>query len=160
MRRLAILLVATALNIFASAQQIPYSAQVRYIPHVVSGGGFVTRITITNLGNAPNNAVLNFISQSGALVSSTKYALAAGGNIRVSTPEANRFSASTVQWAAIGADFPVSVNVFFELINAPGSNAVVNTIGFNDASPLSQFTIPVEFQPPSPESLRPVASLR
>jgi len=48
---------------WAFAQDVPSSAQVRFVPHVVMGVGYVTKLTIANLVAAPNNVTVNFISQ-------------------------------------------------------------------------------------------------
>ncbi len=126
---------------------VPASAQVRYVPHLASGAGFVTKLTITNMVAAQNNVVVNFISQGGTLQSSTNYVLAPGATQRIETPESSRFLASSVQWAMVGSDQSVGINTFFELTGSGGLPNVINTIGFNDAVPAISQQLPVEFQP-------------
>jgi hypothetical protein len=121
------------------------SALTYLLPHVVTGDGYVTKITIVNTSNAQNAVVVNFISQAGVTLQSTSYDIAPGGTLRVSTPEAERYGPATTKWATVGAQKPALVNLFFEY-KRQGSNAVQNSVGFNDAPPLADFSIPVEHE--------------
>ncbi len=119
------------------------------LPHVVSGGGYATKITVVNTSNVQNPVVVNFLSQAGALLGSTQYSVAPGGTLRVATPESERFGPTATQWAMVGAQAAVLTNVFFEYIPS-GSDTVVNSVGYTDAPPLTDFSLPVEFEPAPP----------
>jgi Bacterial Ig-like domain (group 2) len=125
---------------------VPASAQIRYVPHYIMGAGFVTKLTINNLTGATNNVVVNIISQSGVLQSSTNYVLSAHATQRIETLESARFGPYTVQWAIVGSDSDVGVNTFFELTNGNGLPNIINTIGFNDAPAATSQQLPVEFE--------------
>ena len=45
-----------------------------------------------------------------------------------------------------GSSAAVGINLFFEVVQDGSTGFVVNTVGFNDAPPLTDFTLPVEFQ--------------
>ncbi len=137
------------LNFSIAASPQPNSPLTYVLPHIVSGGGFATRVTVVNITDAPNSVVVNYLSQAGVLLESNTYNVAAGGTLRLSTPEAERNGPNTVKWAIIGSQSAVLPNAFFELMPA-GSGAPVNTVGFNAAPPLSDFSVPVEFEPAGP----------
>ncbi len=122
-------------------------AQFRYWPHIVSGGGYVTKMTITNLTNAQNAVVVYFVSQAGATVQTASYSLPAGGTVRFATDESARFGPRGTQWAIVNSQSTVGINLFFEIEADPTTGVVINTLGFNEAPPLTDFTIPVEFMP-------------
>ena len=140
---------SNALSLQILPNPLPAGAYSYALPHIISGAGFVTKITLINRAAQPNAVTLNYLSPSGALVQSNSYSIAPLGTLRVATPEANRFAAPATQWAAVGAQAPLGINVFFELTDATGKQ-VLNTIGFNDATPETDFSIPVEFQPNVP----------
>jgi len=128
------------------------------IPHIVSGGGFATRITLVNPTAAELSQTINFYNQNGMLASKQAFKLAPHAIIRISTPEPQRFGQTTTTWAAIGPPFTmppaptsdtVHANAFLELKDA-STNAVINAIGFNDVVPGTAFTVPVEFEPAPP----------
>ncbi len=122
-------------------------ALVNYtIPHFVSGGGFTSKLTLVNTSTSANSVTVNFLDQAGNVVSSTPYVMAAGATVRIASPESARFGPMTTKWAAIGAQSPLLANVFFEYIPA-GTTEVTNSVGFNDSPPLTDFTLPVEFEP-------------
>ena len=112
------------------------------IPHVISGGGFLTKLTLVNLSAVTNTATVTYYNQSGGVVQTSSITLAPYGTSRTSTPESGRWGTSQTQWAQITAQQPVAANVFFELHDT--HSAVVNTIGFNDITALSHFVIPVD----------------
>jgi hypothetical protein len=116
------------------------------LPHVITGNGFVTKITLSNQANVNNDVVVQFLTQAGTVAQSTRYAIAGGGALRVATPESTRFGAATTQWVVVGATHPLLANLFFELEDA-SSKAIINTIGFNSSDQLSSFSFPVEFEP-------------
>jgi hypothetical protein len=116
-----------------------------FVPHILSGGGFITIITITNLANSANNGQLLYWGQNGNTLSRTGFTLPAGGTMRLQTPEADRSGASSVQWLTVSSNLDLGINSFFELRD--GAGGVINTIGFNDPQEGSNFSIPVEFAP-------------
>lgn len=135
---------AAAFSVVASvAPPYPFTY---LLPHVVSGGGYTTKITVVNTSNVQNTVVVNFLSQAGALLGSTQYSVAPGGTLRVATPESERFGSTATQWAMVGAQAAVLTHVFFEYIPS-GSDTVLNSVGYTDAPPLTDFSLPVELEP-------------
>jgi len=118
-----------------------------YLPHLVSGGGYVTKITVVNLAPAANTVVVNLLTPGGTLARSETRQIPAGGTWRVSTDEATRYDEMQGGWAVVGSQGIVGANLFFEFIPTPGTHQVVNSVGFNDAAPLTEFSFPVEFEP-------------
>jgi hypothetical protein len=113
------------------------------IPHIVSGTGFVTKLTLIDMSGSSNALDVKFYDQSGNLLQDQAVTLTPRGVARISTPEANRFAASQTTWAVVTATNAAAVNLFFELEDNFGR--VINVLGFNDAPPATDFTIPVEF---------------
>jgi hypothetical protein len=72
------------------------------------------------------------------------------GLVRIDTGEGNRFTQLGITWALVTASADLGVNLFFEYVASPVTNAVVNTIGFNAAPELTTATVPVELEPPPP----------
>jgi hypothetical protein len=142
---------SAGVNIFvtASATTFPLS-QLRYWPHIVTAGTFVTKMTIVNLTNAQNSVVVYTLSQAGATLTTTSYSLGPAATVRFQTPESGRFGPQTIQWAIVNSSAAVGINLFFEVVQDGSTGFVVNTVGFNDAPPLTDFTLPVEFQPTPP----------
>ncbi len=130
------------------ATPLPSMQRLYIIPDIVTGGGYVTKLTATNLTSVATPFVINYISQAGALLQSRSYSLGAGETQRISTDEAQRFAATDVRWAVVGSEQALGLNLFFEYID--GTGQIVNTIGFNDTPQLTAFTIPVEFEPGTP----------
>ena len=120
-------------------------AQQHFVPYIVSGNGFVTTITITNLASVSNAGQLLYWAQNGSTLSRTTFTLPAGATMRLQTPESGRFGASTVQWLTVSTNADVGINSFFELKDSSGN--VTNTIGFNDPQEGQYFAVPVEFAP-------------
>src|SRR5581483_909423 len=116
------------------------------IPHIVSGGGFVTKLTLFDLSGVQNLLDMKFFDATGTLLQDQAVQLAGHGAVRVSTSEADRFGPQQEKWALITAPNPAAVNLFFEYQD-PNTHQVVNTVGFNDSPPVTDFTIPVEFNP-------------
>jgi hypothetical protein len=142
---------SAGVNIFvtASATTFPLS-QLRYWPHIVAGGTYVTKLTIVNLTDAQNSVVVYTLSQAGATLTTTSYSLAPAATVRFQTPESGRFGPQTIQWAIVNSAAAVGINLFFEVVQDGSTGFVVNTVGFNDSPPLTDFTLPVEFQPTPP----------
>jgi hypothetical protein len=115
------------------------------VPHIVTGGGFVTRMTIVDLGPATNRVTVNYIGQSGTLAGQTAQPLASGGTLQIEAPG----SPSTVetQWAVVGADAPVSVYVMVEQKSSAEEVRPASSFGFTECVPADAFAIPAEFEP-------------
>lgn len=113
-----------------------------WIPHIISGGGFLTKLTIVNLSATTNTATVNYYNQSGSVTQTSSISLPPYGVSRTSTPESGRWGSSQTLWAQITASQAIAANVFFELHDT--HSAVVNTIGFNDATALTHFVVPVD----------------
>ncbi|HZQ92256.1 MAG TPA: choice-of-anchor D domain-containing protein [Terriglobales bacterium] len=126
---------------------VPTTPFVAIVPHIVKGGGFVTKITIVNLSVNNNTLSINTIDQSGTLLEASNVGLAGSGSMRIVTSEQERFGPTIIRWMAIGSQAPIAVNVFFEISLGGGPPAIVNTVGFNDPPQLTEFTLPVEFEP-------------
>ncbi len=126
---------------------LPAMPHLYYLPHAVSGGGYVTKITVINLSNSANQVVVTFLTPGGESAQTGNYPVAAGGTLRVATPETERFAPLQTRWVVVGAQANVAVNLFFEYIETPGSRRVVNSVGFTDSAPLTEFSVPVEFEP-------------
>jgi hypothetical protein len=133
---------------FTNPTLAPAGAFPQTAPHLTSGafgsGGFLSKLTIVNLAATTNSVVVNDISQAGTLIDSCAYSVAPNGTLRLTQPTNGSFTgASETHWAIVGSSAPVGVNLFFELTQ---NNTVVNTVGFNDLTPRTNFTFPVEMQ--------------
>jgi hypothetical protein len=125
---------------------VPVAPYTYVIPHIIGGGGFVTKVTLSNLVSVPNDLVVRYVSQGGATISTSTYQLQAGGAVRINVIDPSaRFGASTQQWAVVGSRYPINANLFFELGDNQGR--VLNTIGFNASPALNNFVLPAEFEP-------------
>ena len=124
--------------------QLPAKPALRYIPHFLIGGGFVTKLTITNLTNSLNNLVVNMISTDGTLLSSVNWNLAPAATMRIQGSESLRAAPGTAQWVIVGGDANLTVNAFFEVAD---QNGVTNTAGYSDVPAGMDFTFPAEFEP-------------
>lgn len=142
---------ASATFYIAGATGIPLP-NAAYLPHIVSGAqngaGYVTKVTITNLSTSSNNVVLSFLTQSGTVAQSLSYNIPAAGTVRFQTPESARFqNPASVQWGIVYSQNPAGANLFLEVESDPLSATIINTIGFNAAPALTDFTVPIEMQP-------------
>jgi hypothetical protein len=125
----------------AAASPVPAGAFQQIVAHITTGGGFVTKLTIVNLGASSNSIVLNNIHQDGTPIDSTSCTIPANGTLRLSQGSVS--NPNETHWAIVGSSAPVGVNLFFEFTN---NGAVSNTVGFNDVAPRTSFTLPVELQ--------------
>jgi hypothetical protein len=137
---------------FRATAPIQDGAQATMMPHVVYGGGYVTKLTLINMSGGQNNVSVNFVDNTGAVVNSVTRLMNIGEALRIDTGEANRFNPQaccTTQWAVINSDARIVANLFYEIATPNGT--VINTVGLNDDGGATGFTIPVEFQPgPAP----------
>jgi hypothetical protein len=131
---------------FTGSSALPNSTFVTALPHMVTGGGYVTKLTVVNMLGAANNVVVNFLGQDGSVQSTQTILLQAAQTVRIATPESSRnVTPQTIQWVTVGGDGRIGVNLFFEVADLAGT--VFNCIGFNDSASATGFTIPVEFEP-------------
>jgi len=122
------------------------SGQTRYWPHLISTGGFITKMTVSNIKTSANSLVIYFLNASGTLQCTVSNTLAAGGTLRLSSDQMACITASSS--AIVNSQGPagdLAVNLFFEFSQ---NGSPVNTIGFNDQPPLTDMTMPVELQSP------------
>jgi hypothetical protein len=138
-------------SITLSANPLPNFPYLYYLPHVVVGGGYVTKITAAGTSPLGANGQINFIDQSGHFIRQESLVLPPGGTFWYQTEEEDRYYPLTVSWAVLGSDQPIGVNEIFEYI-APGNDqwTISNTIGFGAAAPMTEFTIPEEVEPAPP----------
>jgi hypothetical protein len=128
-----------------SAAPVPTANYLYVLPHVVTGSGFVSKITLNNLVGVANDVIVRFVSQSGTILQTNSYKLPAGGALRINVNDpSTRFSAPVTEWAVIGSRQPLNANIFFDFANSQGP--VVNAIGFNAAPALANMQFPVEFE--------------
>jgi sugar lactone lactonase YvrE len=126
------------------------SATTQVVPHIVSGAGYVTKITLVNLSAGTNTVTVTYFNQAGVQQGTPhSFVIPAFGTARDTTGEANRFTtpAPPPQWAVVTSTASAGVNLFFEFMDSPTARLVVNTVGFNAAPELTTFTVPVEYQP-------------
>lgn len=128
--------------------QLPSRRFLQVVPHIVAGDGFVTRVSVLNLSTQLNPVDIDIFGQTGQLVRASGDFVSPGGRIDLATGEAQRFSMPTIEWAAVGSDFPVGVNVFFEL-KGPQPDPIT-AVGFNGQTPAQRLTFPVGFDPARP----------
>ncbi len=133
---------------FRSAGPVPAATYTTMMPHVVTGGGYVTKLTIVNMAGAQNAVGVNFVANDGTVNSSVTRQLAPGETMRVATDESARNGPIATQWASITAQGLILANLFFEITDGSGTNnTIINTVGFNNDAGAASFTIPVEFEP-------------
>lgn len=126
----------------------------QYIPHLLSGIGFVTRVTLTNLTLNLNTVTLWYLEQPGYYTTET-YTLQPAQTIRVSTAESARFNAVRIQWLLAAVQSArqtngapnLGVNLFFEWSPSGGPPNITNTVGFNDVAQGGMFVLPLELEP-------------
>ncbi len=132
---------------FVASSPVPQVGYNTMMPHVVTGGGYVTKLTIVNMSGATNNVSVNFVNDAGVVSTSVTRTLAIGETMRVATDEAQRNGPIASQWASINAQGRIAANLFFEISDQSPQNNIINTVGFNDDPGQSTLTIPVEFEP-------------
>jgi hypothetical protein len=125
---------------------IPVAPYTYVIPHVPSGSGYVSKITVNNLVSIPNDFIIRYVSQVGTILSTTTYQLQPGSAVRINSIDPSaRFTTAPTVWAVVASRYPVNVNMFYELADNQGR--VLNTVGFNAAPALNNFVFPAEFEP-------------
>ena len=134
---------AAPFTVFAGP--LPAQPYLYYLPHVVTGGGFVTRMTIVDLGPATNRVTVNYIGQSGTLAGQTGQTLSSGGTLQIETSGSP--STTETQWVVVGADAPVAVYVMVEQKSFTEDARPASAFGFSECVPADAFAIPAEFEP-------------
>ncbi len=122
--------------------------QARYVPHVVTGGGFSTILSISNVSTDPATISVTYYDQKGNTLATDPLMLSPGAAGQSSLPGADRNGPYSVRWAAVRSTASVSVQALVELTDASGR--ALNTVGYNDAQPLTSQTLPLEMAPPAP----------
>jgi hypothetical protein len=145
--RLAVLLVLTlalagGLKTACAQSPLPAGAVQTIVPHSAYGGGWVTRLLVANLTNAPNTLTINRLDQSGNIVHTTTTTLAAGATTEIADPESNRTLPLTINWFAIGSQGAVTASVLFDFQGAaaPVPQNYNTAIGALASPPLASFT--------------------
>ena len=144
---------SNTLNFRVFTGPVPQKAYLYYLPHLVTGDGFTTRLTLVDLGSANNALTLNYISQDGNLLASSALFIPSGGTLRVDVPAPAGSSAAATQWAVIGADAPLGVHVVVEQRTLAEDVHPANSFGFSECAPASLFAVPAEFEPASDGSV-------
>lgn len=116
------------------------------LPQMATGGGYVSRIFLSNLTPAANQVQIQIIGQDGRVAASVAVTLPAGGSYLYSTGEESRFAPNTlVQWAAIGADAPVATSLLYDLRN-PTTRELQAAVAVLDSPPCTVCTAPFLFR--------------
>src|SRR5438067_94150 len=111
--------VCVFFSLLAAAQSPqPAGSVLITVPAIVVGGGFMTKISVVNLTNAPNTVTFNDISSNGALLNSQQFTIAANGTLRVPFDETQRFNPNGAHWAMVGAQGAIAANEFFDRLAA------------------------------------------
>ncbi len=125
-----------------SSTPIPAGVVQTIVPDSAYGGGWITRLFVANLTQAPNTVTINRIDQSGNVVQSTTTALAADGTLEIADPESNRTLPLTLNWFAIGSQGAVTDSVLFDFQGAAAPTPMnFNTaLGALASAPVTFFT--------------------
>lgn len=124
----------------------PDSRFVTFIPHFVTGGGFVTRVLIKSLAHDHDWLDIRFLSQDGQVVNFQGVNVTAGQSIELTSGENNRSAHQFTSWMAIGSDEPISVSALFDCC-AAGSPVTSAVDVPAQAEPTdTSFTAPFIFQ--------------
>lgn len=128
---------------------IPAGNFLTLIPHSAVGGGYITRLFITNLTATTNSLTINRISQSGALLSSTPTTLQPAAPLMIADSESQRAQPLAVNWFAIASQQPIAASAVFDFEGGSvGLSADIRqAVGALAAPQLSAFTAPVRFDP-------------
>jgi hypothetical protein len=126
----------------AASTPIPGGAVQTIVPHSAFGGGWITRLFVANLTNAPNAVTINRIDQSGNVIASDTTTLGPTAMVLLADDESLRGLPLTINWFAIGSKAPVIASVLFDFQGAVAPTPVnFNTAVGALASPaVSSFT--------------------
>jgi hypothetical protein len=128
----------------AVAVQVPPFPITKVVPHVVTGNGFQTTISVINLTGQVNPIQINLLSQAGDLVSTETHTLPPSGRIDVIPNNTERLAGLTIQWAAVGSQLPIGVSSLLEL-EQPGSEQPVTAVSFPSPDPQQTMRLPFAF---------------
>jgi sugar lactone lactonase YvrE len=135
---------------FLANLPVPLASMTTIMPHIVTGGGYVTKLTLVNMSGGENNVSVNFNTDQGAVSKSVTRRLQPGETLRLATDEAERSGQIATQWASISSQARTAANLFFEISDQSPQNNIINTVGFNDDAGATTFNLPVEFEPTPP----------
>lgn len=107
----ALFVLAASLS---SSAQYPAANYQTIIPHSATGGGFLTRVSITNLAGCPNIINVTGYAQSGAITQSMSFTMQAGATQEFVGSETQRSQALAIEWFAIGSEQKISASVLFD----------------------------------------------
>lgn len=124
---------------------IPTGNFQTFIPHNILGGGFRSRLLITNLGTSSNALTINRIGQDGEVAERISRTLSASGTLQIAGSDTTRTQTLTVQWFAIASQNPIAAGVLFDCC-AAGSQ-VSSAVGvLVNLAPGTSFAAPFIFQ--------------
>jgi hypothetical protein len=124
---------------------VPGATYQTIIPHSAFGGGFITRLFVTNLSDSNNPITIYRFNQSGQLVDVRNVTLQRQAEITLEDPESNRNQPLTVQWFAIDSLGPITASVLFDSF----VNGVRNPVGALSSPAMTSFTVPIQQSPVS-----------
>lgn len=123
---------------------VPSSPFQTIIPHTAFGGGYLTRLFITNLASTANAITVDRLTQSGVLVESTAATLTPASTVLMTPSQAERAGDLTVRSVVIGSQEPISASVLFDCCS---SGTDVNTaVGVLGQATATSFGAPFVFQ--------------
>ncbi|MBI4465959.1 MAG: hypothetical protein HY656_00835, partial [Acidobacteria bacterium] len=116
-----------------------------FIPHSAQGGGFLTRLFVTNPSNQPNRLSITRRDPSGTILETTETTLGPGGTVQLAGTEAERVGALGVEWLALGSEYPLAASILFDFDSASLDLAedFRTAVGALPGPPVSSFTVPV-----------------
>lgn len=98
----------------STRSSIPNANFVTFIPHSITGGGFLSRLFVTDIsGGSSNNLTINRIDQRGTVVETINRTLPAAGTQMIADSEDTRTQDLDVHWLAIGSDGPIVASMLF-----------------------------------------------
>jgi hypothetical protein len=143
---------ALTFTIAVVSNPIPSGAFQTIIPHSAFGGGFLSRLFISNLTNNTNTLTINRIGQGGTVVDTTGVTLQPAGTLLIADSEDRRTQDLTIEWFAIGSERPIAASVLFDFDSEMFGleENFRTTVGALAADPLTAFTAPVRVSTEDP----------
>jgi hypothetical protein len=126
-------------------------SQTTVIPHVVVGGGWATRLAVTNLCQVENPLTIDVFDEAGNPVQSFISPSATAtplGTMLFSSGDSERSGPLAVRWARITSQVGVGVHELLDFVSTTGQPPQ-DAVGSSPGSVLTQFILPVDFAPPS-----------
>jgi hypothetical protein len=126
----------------AASTPVPSATVQTIVPHSAFGGGWITRLFVANLTNAPNTVTVNRLDQHGTVVASDTTTLGPVAMVQLADTELERTLPLTINWFAVGSQAPVIASVLFDFQGAAAPTPVnFNTaVGALASPPLTAFT--------------------